>query len=140
MTLFGTIYKTLFFSEENGAIIFLLKVSAVGSSSEKTGRFVKVKGTFAVNQKGFPITVTGEMEASEYGDTLKASEIREVSLKIPEAKSVFKRSWERAKGDHHRYGCKKDKRKAVSVFQISQTYRGAFAGGSRRRRERHKSF
>ena len=89
MTLFGTIYKTLFFSEENGAIIFLLKVSAVGSSSEKTGRFVTVKGTFAVNQKGFPITVTGEMEASEYGDTLKASEIREVSLKIPEAKAYL---------------------------------------------------
>lgn len=90
MTLFGTITKTLFFSEENGAIIFLLKVAKVGSAPQDlTGKTVKVKGKFAVNFVNMPLVVSGDWQGSEYGDTIDATEIHECSLGIREAKKYL---------------------------------------------------
>lgn len=88
MTLIGIISKTLFFSEEDGAIIFLLRTVPIGNTPPPAD-IVRVKGKLAVNQNALPVIVTGEMGDSEYGPTLFATDISECSIGIKAAKNYL---------------------------------------------------
>ena len=88
MTLAGTIEKTLFFSEEDGVIIFLLNTVSLGNTPPPFKR-VKVKGKLAVNQTGLPLLVTGEIQDTDYGKTLIATDIGEFCMRVSEAKEYL---------------------------------------------------
>lgn len=85
MTLYGTIERILFFSEEDGAMIFRMELKQeFNHRIKRRSGCVKVKGHFPIAQEKMPICVEGSVGEGEYSDLIIAQEIREQSLGIDE--------------------------------------------------------
>lgn len=84
-TLYGTINKILFFSKEDGAIIFRLRMEERFNKSlgRREGE-VKVKGYFPIPQEKLPVCVEGFVGKGANEGLFMAKEIREHSLGIDE--------------------------------------------------------